>query len=51
MNIPNLVLAWGESFSSPLWENRTGDKAWVCRDFNCDLPIDTVADLKQSLRG
>ena len=49
--LPNLVLAWGESFSSPLWENRTGDKAWVCRDFNCDLPIDTVADLKQSLSG
>ena len=49
--LPNLVLAWGESFSSPLWENRTGDKAWVCRDFNCDLPIDTVADLKKSLSG
>ena len=48
---PNLVLAWGESFSGPLWENRTGDQAWVCRDFKCELPITTPEDLQQSLKG
>ncbi len=49
--IPNLVLAWGESFSGPLWENRTGDQAWVCRDFKCELPVSTPEDLQKSLRS
>ena len=49
--LPNVVLAWGESFSGPLWENRTGDQAWVCRDFKCELPITTSEALQQSLKG
>ena len=49
--LPNVVLAWGESFSGPLWENRSGDQAWVCRNFECELPIGTSEDLEKSLKG
>ena len=40
--LPGSVLAWGESFSSPLWEGRTGperaDRAYVCRAYTCQAP-------------
>ena len=49
--LPNVVLAWGESFSGPLWENRTGDQAWVCRNFECELPITSTEDLEKSLKS
>ena len=48
--LPNVVLAWGESFSSPLWKNRSGDQAWVCKNFECELPITTTEDLEKSLK-
>ncbi len=40
--LPAAVLAWGESFPSPLWEGRTGpeaaDRAFVCRNYTCQAP-------------
>jgi hypothetical protein len=48
--LPNVVLAWGESFSGPLWENRTGDQVWVCRNFECELPLTKDEDLEKSLK-
>ena len=47
--LPNAVLTWGERFSGPLWDNRHGDRAWVCRDFSCQLPISRVEDLNKDL--
>jgi hypothetical protein len=40
---PRSVLAWGERFDSPLWEGRPDDgKAYVCRGFVCESPVDTA---------
>jgi len=46
---PNAVLAWGEPFGGPLWEGRGGDQAWVCRDFTCQAPVNTVDALQAEL--
>lgn len=46
---PNAVLAWGEPFRGPLWEGRDGDRAWVCRDFACQAPVDTTDALDGAL--
>ena len=46
---PNAVLAWGEPFGGPLWEGRDGNQAWVCRDFTCQAPVDTVDGLRAEL--
>ena len=46
---PNLVLAWGERRPGPLWEEREGDRAWVCRNFACRAPVDDVESLLAEL--
>jgi uncharacterized protein len=51
---PNAVLAWGEPYPSPLWDDRdagpTGDgQAYVCRNFTCQHPVTTVDDLAAQL--
>ncbi|GIS99830.1 MAG: hypothetical protein CM1200mP26_15430 [Acidimicrobiales bacterium] len=46
---PNPVLAWGEPFGGPLWEGRDGNQAWVCRDFTCQAPVNTVDGLRAEL--
>jgi uncharacterized protein YyaL (SSP411 family) len=51
---PDVVLAWGEPFTSPLWEGRspTPDgraQAYVCRDFTCRQPVTEVDDLRAQL--
>ena len=43
--LPGAVLAWGESYDSPLWESRRDGHAYVCREFTCQLPVTTVDDL------
>ena len=40
--LPNSVLVHGEPFQSPLWEDRTGDRAYVCRNQTCELPTEDV---------
>jgi uncharacterized protein YyaL (SSP411 family) len=40
--LPNAVLAWGERYPSPLWEGRRDGFAYVCRDYACLAPVDTV---------
>jgi uncharacterized protein YyaL (SSP411 family) len=47
--LPNAVLAWGEAFDSPLWESRTAGQAYVCRDYVCQAPTDTVEGLVAAL--
>ena len=46
---PDTVVAWGEPYSSPLWEGRIGpesrDKAFVCEGYACKLPVTDAAAL------
>jgi len=47
--LPNAVLAWGEPYPSPLWEGRRDGFAYVCRDYACLAPVDTVQALEAQL--
>jgi uncharacterized protein YyaL (SSP411 family) len=47
--LPNAVLAWGEPYPSPLWEERREGLAYVCRDYACLAPVDTVEALEAQL--
>ena len=49
--LPNAVLAWGEPYPSPLWHERERGKAYVCRDYACQRPVDSVEDLLGQLEG
>ena len=46
---PEVVLAWGNPFDSPLWEGRGDDRAYVCEHFACKQPADTVEELAAQL--
>ena len=46
---PNVVLAWGEPYASPLWESRSDGLAYVCEHFACRAPQDTPEGLRQQL--
>jgi len=46
---PNVVLAWGERYPSPLWEARDDGRAYVCRNYACQLPAGDVATLREQL--
>ena len=48
---PDLVLAWGEPFDSPLWENRRAGFAYLCRDFACQAPVSDPEALYEQLTG
>jgi uncharacterized protein YyaL (SSP411 family) len=48
---PDGVLAWGEPYDSPLWEGRSEGYAYVCRNYACELPRDTVEGLAEALTG
>jgi uncharacterized protein YyaL (SSP411 family) len=48
---PNVVLAWGEPYPSPLWEGREGDRAYVCRDYACQAPVTETGALEAQLAG
>ncbi|MEJ7585441.1 MAG: hypothetical protein WKF43_15490, partial [Acidimicrobiales bacterium] len=43
--LPNAVLAWGEPYASPLWQDRQPGRAYVCRDYACRAPVETVEAL------
>lgn len=49
--LPTAVLAWGESYDSPLWRNRSGDRAFVCRQYACEAPALSVEELTETLRN
>ncbi|HEY8094312.1 MAG TPA: thioredoxin domain-containing protein [Acidimicrobiales bacterium] len=40
--LPNAVMAWGEPYASPLWDERRDGWAYVCRDYACQAPVDSV---------
>ena len=47
--LPNSVLTWGEPFDSPLWTARREGSAYVCRDYSCQAPVDSVEALTAQL--
>jgi uncharacterized protein YyaL (SSP411 family) len=47
--LPNAVLAWGERYDSPLWEHRQDGLAYVCRQYACLAPQDSVDGLVEQL--
>ena len=46
---PDVVLAWGERYDSPLWESRVDGLAYVCRQYACQAPQDGVDGLRRHL--
>ncbi|HEX2063501.1 MAG TPA: thioredoxin domain-containing protein [Acidimicrobiales bacterium] len=47
--LPNAVLAWGEPYESPMWAGRAEGLAYVCRDYACQAPVATAAELAAQL--
>jgi len=48
--LPGAVLAWGEPFPSPLWEDRQPGWAYVCEHYTCRAPVDDPLALVAQLR-
>ncbi len=52
---PDVVLAWGEPYPSPLWEGRQGAEqanlAFVCREYACRAPVADAGALAAELVG
>jgi len=48
---PDTVLAWGEPYDSPLWNERAEGFGYVCRDHVCELPQDTLQGFAEKLTG
>jgi hypothetical protein len=49
--LPNVVLAWGERYPSPLFEGRDDGLAYVCRNYACQAPVAEVDALLAQLTG
>ena len=49
--LPNSVVLHGEPFDSPVWQGRTGDRAYVCQNYTCLLPSDDVEGLVSQITG
>ncbi|MDX2378758.1 MAG: thioredoxin domain-containing protein [Acidimicrobiia bacterium] len=48
---PDTVLTWGEPYDSPLWDGRADGYAYICRNYTCELPHDTVESFTAALAG
>ncbi len=48
---PDTVLAWGEPYDSPLWIERDEGFGYVCRNYACELPQDTLQGFAEALTG
>lgn len=48
---PDVVLAWGEPYESPLWDNRSPGWAYLCREYQCDAPLSSPEALYEALAG
>jgi hypothetical protein len=46
---PELVVAWGERYDSPLWADRADGRAYVCRRYACQLPATDADTLLEQL--
>ncbi len=48
---PDTVLVWGEPYDSPLWKDRPEGFGYVCREYACDAPQDTLQGFAEALTG
>jgi len=48
---PDMVLAWGEPYDSPLWKDRKDGFAYVCQQYMCEAPQDTIEGFAELLMG
>ena len=48
--LPTVVLAWGETFDSPLFADRRDGFAYVCREYACQAPAASRDELVAALR-
>ncbi|RLE21158.1 MAG: thioredoxin domain-containing protein [Actinobacteria bacterium] len=48
---PDMVLAWGEPYESPLWTDREDGFAYVCQEYTCEAPQDTLEGFAELLMG
>jgi hypothetical protein len=48
--IPTAVIAWGETYDSPLFANRKPDLAYVCKKYACMSPSSDPAQFVEALR-
>jgi uncharacterized protein len=46
---PRVVLAWGERYDSPLWQDRRDGLAYVCEHYACRAPTDSTEVLRSQL--
>lgn len=49
--LPTTVVAWGEPYDSPLWEHRSPDLAYVCKQYACMAPSADPTSLVEALRA
>lgn len=47
--LPTAVLAFGEPYESPLWQDRRPGFAYVCQNYVCSAPVTTVEHLRETL--
>ncbi|MFN2606467.1 MAG: thioredoxin domain-containing protein [Acidimicrobiales bacterium] len=47
--LPYGVLAWGEPYPSPLFDDRRPGLAYVCRDYACSAPVSDADELTAQL--
>ena len=47
--LPTAVVAFGEPYESPLWQDRRPGFAYVCQNYVCSAPVTTVEQLQQAL--
>ncbi len=47
--LPNSVLVYGERFDTPLWTDRSGEQAYVCKNYTCNLPTSDPGELQDQL--
>jgi uncharacterized protein YyaL (SSP411 family) len=46
---PDVVIAWGEPYDTPLWAHRQPDTAYLCRESMCEAPQTTPEGLRAQL--
>ncbi|MFM8942310.1 MAG: thioredoxin domain-containing protein [Acidimicrobiaceae bacterium] len=47
--LPTAVIAFGEPYESPLWQDRRPGFAYVCQNYVCSAPVTTVDQLQKTL--
>jgi uncharacterized protein YyaL (SSP411 family) len=47
--LPTAVIAFGEPYESPLWQDRRPGFAYVCQNYVCSAPVTTVEQLHEAL--